>query len=184
MAGGGIFVYVSNADSKEILVLSLDSETGSLTQVQRVELGGPGPFNPLAVSPNKRFLYAAQLEAPYSVSCFAIDPLSGELTYLSSAPLLHSTPYIVTDRTGRWLLAASYQGSLVTVSPIGPQGFLQPAQQVIRTEPNAHSIQIDAANLHVLVPCLGGDVVTQWRFDAVTGKLAANSPNTVKVESS
>jgi 6-phosphogluconolactonase len=80
------------------------------------------------------------------------------------------------------LLAASYQGSLVSVSPIGREGFLQPPHQVVRTEPNAHSIQIDAANRHVLVPCLGGDVVMQWRFDAVTGKLTANSPDAVRVE--
>ena len=104
------------------------------------------------------------------------------MTYISSASLVQSTPYIVTDRTGRWLFAASYQGSLVSVSPIGPRGFLQPPHQVIRTEANAHSIQIDAANRHVLVPCLGGDVVTQWEFDAATGRLSANSPPAVKVE--
>ena len=136
----------------------------------------------LLLALTRRFLYGAQREAPYPVSCFAIDQLNGELTYLSSAPLLQSTPYIITDRTGRWLLAASYQGSLISVSPIGAQGFLQPPHQVIRTEPNAHSIQIDAANRNVLVPCLGGDVVTQWRFDAISGRLSANSPNAVRVE--
>ena len=182
VAGGNTFVYVSNADSKDILVFSLDMATGALDPVQQVELTTPGALNPLAVSPDRHYLYAAQREAPHLVSCFSIDQLSGELTYLSSASLVQSTPYIVTDRTGRWLFAASYQGSLVSVSPIGPQGFLQPPHQVIRTEANAHSIQIDAANRHVLVPCLGGDVVTQWEFDAVTGRLSANSPAAVKVE--
>jgi 6-phosphogluconolactonase len=181
-APGGTFVYVSNAESRDILVLSLDSATGSLAPIQRVALSAPGPLNPLAVSPDRRFLYAAQREAPYLVSGFAIDQMSGELTYLSSAPLRHSTPYIVTDRTGRWLFAASYQGSLISVSPIGPQGLVQPTHQVIRTEPNAHSIQIDAANRNVLVPCLGGDVVLRWRFDAVRGKLAVNSLLAVRVE--
>ncbi|HLF77620.1 MAG TPA: beta-propeller fold lactonase family protein [Dehalococcoidia bacterium] len=181
MPNGGTFVYVSNAASKDICVLALDLATGSLTEVQRVSVTGAGALNPLAVSPDRRFMYAAQRDAPYTVSCLAIDQLSGGLTYLSSANLLHSTPYIVTDRSGRWLLAASYQGSLVSVSPIGPHGLLQPPHQVIRTEPNAHSIQVDAANLHVLVPCLGGDVVMQWRFDDVTGKLAANTPPAVRV---
>lgn len=116
------------------------------------------------------------------VSCFAVDQLSGELTYLSSAPLLQSTPYIITDRTGRWLFAASYQGSLVSVSPIGSQGVLQPPHQVIRTDANAHSIQIDAANRHVFVPCLGGDVFLRWRFDDVTGKIDTSSAETTKVE--
>lgn len=178
----GTFVYVSNADSKEIRVLELAAATGALTPVQTVQLAAPGPLNPLAVSPDRRFLYAAQREAPYTVSCFAIDQLTGELAYLSSAPLPHSTPYIVADRSGRWLLAASYQGSMISVSPIGAHGFLQPPHQVVRTEPNAHSIQIDAANRNVFVPCLGGDVFMQWRFDAVTGMLGANPSATIRVE--
>ncbi|HEX5370855.1 MAG TPA: beta-propeller fold lactonase family protein [Dehalococcoidia bacterium] len=181
MATGGTFAYVSNADTRDILVLRLDLTNGSLDQVQRLELTSPGSLGPLAVSPDRRFLYAAQREAPYPVSCFTVDQLNGELTYMSRAPLPHSSPYIITDRSGRWLLAASYQGSVVSVSPISAQGFPQPPHQVIRSEPNAHSIQIDSANRHVLVPCLGGDVVMQWTFDAVTGRLAANSPAAVKV---
>ena len=183
MAPAGTFVYVSIAESREIAVMELDGASGALAPVQRVTLNGSGPLNPLAVSPDRRFLYGAQREAPYSVSCFAINQRSGELTYLSSAPLLHSTPYIITDGTGRWLFAASYQGSLVSVSPIGPTGFPLPPHQVMRTPPNAHSIQIDAANRHVFVPCLGGGVVLQWRFDDVTGRLSANYPESVRVES-
>jgi len=178
------YVYVSNADTKDIRVLRLDQTTGALTPVEQVQLTAPGPLNPLAVSPDRRFLYAAQREAPYTVSCLGIDQLSGELTYLGSASLPHSSPYIITDRTGRWLLSASYPGSLISVSAIGPQGFPQPPHQIVRTEPNAHSIQVDAANRNVFVPCLGGDVFMQWRFDDVTGRLTANPAATVRVEQS
>src|SRR3954452_7253696 len=101
---GGTFVYVSNADSKEISVFALDSATGDLSPVQTLGLSAHGPVGPLAVSPDRRFLHAAQRAEPHSVSSFAVDQLTGELTYLTNAPLLHSTPYIVTDRTGRWLL--------------------------------------------------------------------------------
>lgn len=176
------FVYVSNADTRDIHVLRLNLASGDLTPVQRLQLAAAGPLNPLAVSPNQRYLYAAQREAPYTVSCLAIDQLSGELEHLSSAPLPHSSPYIITDRTGRWLLAASYPGSMISVSPISPQGFPQPPHQVVRTEPNAHSIQVDAANHNVFVPCLGGDVFMQWRFDSVTGRLTPNPAATVRVE--
>jgi 6-phosphogluconolactonase len=182
MPGASTYVYVSNADTRDIRVLRLDPDTGSLAPVQSVTLETGGALNPLAVSPDRRFLYAAQRDDPYPVTCFAIDQLSGELTYLSTANLVASTPYIITDRTGRWLFAASYQGSLVSVSPIGPQGFLQPVHQVIRTDANAHSVQIDPANRHVLIPCLGGDVFTQWRFDEVTGRLSANAPPAVRVQ--
>jgi 6-phosphogluconolactonase len=181
MAPGGTFAYVSNAESKDIHVLRLDPANGDLEPIQRVTLSAPGPLNPLAVSPDRRFLYGAQREAPYSVSAFAIDQLSGELSFLGASSLMHSTPYIITDRSGRWLFAASYQGSLVSVSPIGRDGFPQPPHQVIRTDANAHSVQIDSANRNVFIPCLGGDVLTQWRFDEVTGKLSANEPPAVKV---
>jgi 6-phosphogluconolactonase len=180
---GGTFVYVSSADTREVLVFELDPVTGDLAALQQVGLDVPGQVMPLAVSPDRRFLYAAQRSEPYSVATLAIDGYSGKLTVLGHAPLLHSAPYITVDRSGRWLLAASYQGDLISVSPIGPQGFVQPPHQVIRTEPHPHSIQVDAANFHALVPCLGGDVVLQWRFNPIAGRLEANQPPLVRVSS-
>ena len=55
VAGGNTFVYVSNADSKDILVFSLDMATGALDPVQQVELTTPGALNPLAVSPDRHY---------------------------------------------------------------------------------------------------------------------------------
>jgi 6-phosphogluconolactonase len=171
---GGTFVYVSNADSKEIGVYQLDA-SGGLSEVQKLALSTPGGLGPLAVSPDRRYLYSAQREAPFTLSSFAINGLSGELTPLATTHLAGSSPYIITDRTGRWLLAASYQHSLVSVSPIGPTGVPQPPHQIVRTEQNAHSVQIDAANRNVFVPCLGGDIFLRWSFDAVTGTLDTTS---------
>ena len=180
---GSTFVYVSSADTREVLVFTLDDATGALTPLQQIALPGPGQVMPMAVSPDRRFLYAAQRSDPFSVAAMAIDGSTGRLSFLGQAPLMHSSPYIVVDRTGRWLLAASYQGDILSVSPIGPQGFPQPPHQVIRTESHPHSIQVDAANRHALVPCLGGDLVLQFDFDAVTGHLAANQPPAVRVSS-
>jgi 6-phosphogluconolactonase len=180
---GGFFVYVSNTKTEDICVFALDPGSGSLQAVQEVALAMPGEVMPLAVSPDRRFLYAAEWSEPYAVATLAIDGLTGQLSLLGLAPLLHSAPYICTDRTGRWLFAASYHGDLLSVSPIGPQGFVQPPHQVVRTEPNPHSIQIDQANEHVLVPSLGGDTVLQWRFNAITGHLSPNTPPSVKVKS-
>jgi 6-phosphogluconolactonase len=85
-------------------------------------------------------------------------------------------PYITTDRTGRWLLSASYFGSKVSVNPIGADGTVGAPKQVLPTPPNAHAILIDKSNRHVLVPSLGGDVVSQFEFDAATGTLTPNTP--------
>ena len=175
----GLFVYISNAESREIGIYGLDPASGDLTHVENVSVSGN--VFPLAVSPDRRFLYAALRTEPFSVVSFAIDASTGCLTELGSAPLPDSMAYISTDRTGRYLLAASYPGNKLSVSPIGAHGFMQPPQSVLRTELNAHCVITDASNRFVFCSTLGSDVVMQFRFDAATGALIANAPATVKV---
>ena len=81
--------------------------------------------------------------------------------------------WIGLDRSGRWLLSASYGESLVAVSPIGDDGVAGPARQTCGTAPNAHSIQTDPANRFAFAACLGGDVVSAFAFDAATGSARA-----------
>jgi len=175
----GAFVYISNAESREIGVYGLDSASGDLIHIESVPVSGN--VFPLAVSPDRRFLYAALRTEPFTVVSFAIDASTGRLTELGRAPLPDSMAYISTDRSGRYLLAASYPGSKLSVSPSGAHGFVQPPQSVLRTELNAHCVIADASNRFVFCSTLGSDVVMQFRFDAATGVLTANAPATVKV---
>jgi 6-phosphogluconolactonase len=172
-------VYVSHAERGDIHVLHLDEATGALTPTQRVEVGGT--VMPLALSPDRRVLYAARRSEPLAVASFAIDPKSGTLSQLGEAPLPHSMANIATDRSGRWLLSASYGGNLVAVSPIGADGVAQAATQVVPTGPNAHAIVSDASNRFVFATNLGGGVVLQMRFDAGTGQLTPNEPPSIAV---
>ena len=89
--------------------------------------------------------------------------------------------YIVTDRTGKFLLSASYPGHKITVNPIA-DGVVQAPKQIVPTPPNAHAILPDASNRYVLVPSLGGDTLLQFKFDAATGTLSANEPIGAKVK--
>lgn len=61
-------VYVSNAESKEIHVLAMDRDSGELELIERVPVPGtdrPSPTSmPLAVSHDRRFLYAALRSEP------------------------------------------------------------------------------------------------------------------------
>ncbi len=164
-------VYVACADSQEIVVLRLDTATGALAEVQRAAVGGM--VMPLAVSPDRRFLYASIRSEPLQVQSFGIDPLHGTLTLRGSHPLPASSCWISTDRGGRFLFSASYGGSQVAVSPIGADGVAGPAQQTLATAPNAHSIQADPSNTLAFAACLGGDVVLAYRFDARAGALEA-----------
>lgn len=166
--------YVACADSREILVLELDGNTGDLALIQKVPAGGV--VMPLAASHDRRRLFAALRSQPYSVASFAIDPLSGHLRSLGSGPLPDSTPYITLDRSGRYLLWASYSGHKIGVSAIGSGGLVEPAHQVIETEPNAHAIVPDPSGRYVFVPCLGSGMLMQWKFDATSGTLTPNAP--------
>jgi 6-phosphogluconolactonase len=169
-------VFVSCADSGELRVLRLDA-TGTLVPLQTLAIGGQ--VMPLALSPDRRFLYAARRSEPLAVLGFAIDPASGELAPLGEAPLPASMAYLATDRSGRWLFSASYGGNLVAVSPLAANGAPGACTQTLPTPPNAHAIVVDPSNRFVFSTSLGGGVVMQWRFDAARGTLAPNTPASI-----
>jgi len=187
MAETGTYAYVSHNKGREILVLRLDPASGALTPVQQVAVTGHAM--PMAVSPDRRFLFVALRSLPYSVASFAIDPLSGKLTHLANAPLPDSMSYISTDRTGRYLLATAISDdrskprkALISVSSIGPNGFVQPAHQIMRTGPKAHCILADPSNNYVLVALCDADEIMRLVFDAATGMYSPNTLTPVRTK--
>jgi 6-phosphogluconolactonase len=183
-ASAATFVYVGSSDSQDVTVLEL-RPSGDLTPVATTAVPGPtkpGGSLPMAVSPDKKLLYVGLRNEPYSLVTFAIDPKTGKLTLVGPGPLADSMAYIATDRTGKFLLSASYGGNKVAVNPIGPNGVVQQAVQTIATEPNAHCIITDSTNRYVLHTSLGGDLVYLDKFDAKTGKLTPNDPPSVSIK--
>src|SRR5882762_7462129 len=171
-------VYVSNAASKEIYVLAMNRESGELTVIDKVPVPGtdkPSPSSmPMAVTPDRRFLYAALRSDTFPVSTFALDRATGRLTHLGTTPLPDSMAYIVTDRTGRYLLSASYPGNKLTINPIDDKGLVvEKTTQIVPDRAKAHCILVDAANKHVYATSLGADTVMQWKFDSATGTLSS-----------
>lgn len=170
-------VYVSNADSREISVLRLDDD-GALTLIESRPVDGA--VMPLAMSPDRRYLYASLRSAPFAVAAFARDPASGRLTPLSTTPLPDNMAYLATDRSGRFLLSASYSGDKIAVNPIASDGTVGPPTVVESTPPHAHSILTDPSNRYLFAAALGGDVILQYCFDAETGRLTPNEPPRVE----
>jgi len=182
IAGGAeaaSFVYVSNAEDGDIGVYTLLPD-GTLRPGAKVEAGKP--VMPMSVSPDRRFLFAAVRSKPFTVITYAIDPKSGALSKRSGAALAESFPYIRVDKTGIFLLGASYGGNLVSVNAIAKDGTVSDPKQVIPTARNAHSIITDNTNRFVFVPHLGTDQIFQFRFDAKTGRLTANTPPVVQLK--
>jgi 6-phosphogluconolactonase len=179
-------VYVSNAGSKEIFVFALDRDSGDLTEIERVRVPGtdkPSPTSmPMAVGPDRRFLYAALRSEPFPVSSFAIQE-NGRLAHLGAAPLADSMAYIVTDRSGRFLLSASYPGAKLAINPIDASGRVsERATQVLGTGPKAHCVIIDAANRYVYCTNLGANTIMQLRFDAEAGTVSPNQPAAISTK--
>ncbi len=177
-------VYVSNAGSKEIFVFAMDRDSGDLTPIERVAVPGtgkPSPTSiPMAVTPDRRFLYAALRSEPFPASSFAIDRTSGRLTHLGGASLPDSMAYIVTDRTGRFLLSASYPGAKLAINPIDGSGRVgERPTQLLSTQPKAHCVVVDASNRYVYCTNLGGDIIMQMRFDAGYGTVSPNQPASI-----
>ena len=180
-AAAKTIVYVSNADSREISVLELDAQAGELKPVETVTVSGNAM--PMAVSPDKRHIYVSLRSQPFSVSSFSIDRQTGKLSLVTTAPLPDNMAYVATDRSGRFLLSASYGGDKIAINPIGAGGVVgaEPVQ-VVATRKNAHAILTDRANAHLFASNLGGDVLLQYKFDAATGRVAPNDPAFVETK--
>src|SRR5579872_912716 len=173
------FVYVSNAEDGNIGLYSLAAD-GTLKPGEKFEAGKS--VMPMSVSPDKKFLIACVHSKPYSAVTFAIDKKTGALKKTSSGPLAESFPYIRADKSGRFLLGASYGGNMVSVNGIGKDGQVSPPLQTIPTARHAHSIVTDNTNQWVFVPHLGTDQIFQFKLDKKTGKLSANTPSTVQMK--
>lgn len=161
-------VLVSCADSGEVRRFALDASSGGLTPCQVLAAGGQ--LMPMALSPDRRRLYVARRSAPLAALTLDIGA-DGALRVRGEAALPASMAYVACDRSGRWLLSASYGEHRVAVSPLGGDGLAAPAHQVLPVGRNAHCIIVDPSNRHAYVACLGDDVLVRLDFDADAGRL-------------
>ena len=177
------FMYVAVQEDDKILVFSVDSQTGKLTPRADVAVAG-GPFT-LAISPDRKYLYAGCREIPQLFS-YQIDQANGSLTQNGSVSLEANPTYIATDRKGKFVLSAYYQGAHVGVHPIGNDGSVggEPIEW-LETATGAHAMQTDPTNSYAFVPHIAGNgpnAIYQFRFDENTGHITPNAPAVVEIE--
>jgi 6-phosphogluconolactonase len=183
MASTGVnkatYVYVSNADDGNVGMYTMRPD-GSLEAGERFKAANL--VMPMSVSADQRFLVAAVRSKPYSAHTFSIDRSTGALKQIGTGPIAEAFPYITHDRTGRFLLGASYGANLVSVNPIGADGVVGTPIQTVPTARNAHAIITDRTNRYVFVPHLGTDQIFQFLFDEKSGRLSANTPPVLQLK--
>jgi 6-phosphogluconolactonase len=167
-------LYLSESGDNRIAVYSMDETSGELTRTGAVDL--PGAPGPLAISPDRRHLYAA-VRSDKQLATLTIDPATGSLKDPVLNPAGINAAYVHVDKTGNWLLAASYSEGVVTSSRITNGVITGAPVTTLETGKKAHSIQTDPANRFAFVPHVGElNKVEQLRFDATSGALVPNNP--------
>lgn len=173
-------VYVSCSEQREIARYRMSAETGELTKLGTTPVPGtdiPSPHSmPLAITPDRRFLYAALRTEPYPIVSFSIDLASGDLRQIGTANLPDNVCYIITDKTGRHILSASHSGSRIISTPINDKGVAGVADQIVEGVSHAHSIVISSDNRFAYAAALGSNDIRQYRLDAATGHVTPNDP--------
>lgn len=171
-------LYVACATGKQILVYEIDTETGGLTEVQRLEL--PGKVGPLAITDDRKTLYAA-INNPPRIVPMQRDTDTGELSMLTPTAVPSFPTYLDIDATGQFAITASYGAGLVHTFKINPDRTLDatPIQET-RTAKTAHASLIDPSNRFVYVPHTKPNAIYQFRFSADTGKIAPIPPIVIK----
>ena len=182
-----------------IYIYHLDPSSGELTYAATVT--GAGTLNPsfLTLGPDKSCLYAVNEitggNAPYgkglhgTVSAFAIDSVTGQLSYLNQQSTHGLAPcYTSIEPQGRYCLVANYETGTVCVLPIQKDGRLGEATATVQfsgSGPNPE--RQEGAHAHMVVPSpnggfilavdLGTDRLMAFRLDLERGTLSpADSP--------
>ena len=119
------------------------------------------------------------------VSAYAIDGKTGDLHLLNTVPSGGtSTCYLSVDKTGKYLLTASYGSGSISVVRVREDGGLGEETAFVQhighsgkqTQAHPSAIDVSPDNRFAIVPDLGLDKVLIYHFDPNTGALSPPDP--------
>jgi 6-phosphogluconolactonase len=176
---GPPLVYVGSSNG-QISLYTLDLTLGKLGFVKSVVAGNYPSF--MAFDPSRAHLYAVN-EPDAMVASFAVDPVTGDLTFLNRVASGGATPAFVTvDHSGKYAMVANYGAGTTRIFPIAPDGSLGAPTDDKSPGMMTHMILPDPSNQFVFVMNLGSDLISQFLFDATHGTLTPNSVPTVSTK--
>lgn len=185
-----IGTYTSGT-SDGIYVYKFNTETGENSFVSSVKTSNPSY---LTVSPNKKFVYAVNEDAPGNVTAFVFNTPNNTLLQMNQQPSQGKHPcYITIDKTGKWVIVGNYSSGTLAVYPVNKDGSLgKPTDSVLHEGSSVNSERQESAHVHatvlnndnktLYVPDLGLDEVKIYNLDNKTGKLKEFTPPFIATE--
>lgn len=185
----------TNGFSQGIYVYDFNSSNGNTIILDSIKTSNPS-F--LAVSPNKKFVYAVNEDADSlnnggRVSAFKFNKKKGTLQFINSVPSGGNHPcFIRFDKTGKWAIAANYSGGSFSILGVNKNGSVSPANTIIQHKGSSlnkkrqvaahvHATQLSNDNKYLLVADLGMDKLFVYDFDEVHGTVTENKGGSTSV---
>ena len=161
--------------------------TPSLTIHQKLKLGFEAA--PMVYHPDLKLIYVASLRDMTGAGnkCAVLSTCSsGKLSLKKTVPFQHGSAYLSLDRSGKYLLSASYFDGDVEVFQLDEDGI--PSKRVHHTHEGrdkAHAVLTSPDNKFAYVPYVKNqNALFQYKFDEKTGDLIAQDPQMTKLPNS
>lgn len=183
----GSFVYVCDLGADKVWTLQLDPTTGMLTLCNppgAAVLPGAGPRH-LAIHPNGRYIYVNNEMDP-SLARFARDPVSGQLSYLDTTPILPvdvetkgvSTAEIFFHPTGRALYISNRGYDSITAFAVSESGDVRWLQNRLIPVRSARTFAISPDGRWMIAAGESGGEVVSLQIDATSMELSVTPHRT------
>lgn len=174
-----IGTYSTPEKNPGIQVYSFNAETGAFSN--KAEATGIKNPSYLAITKDRKHVYAVSEENQGSVSAYSFDSASGQLTYINTAPSGNNGPcYVSIDDHNKFVFVGNYGGGSVAAIPINTDGSLNANIQNIQHEgksikpnqemPHVHAAVLSSDNRFLFVPDLGTDKINVYNVDVTKEK--------------
>lgn len=173
------YVFVASgtwgdAEQGHVTTYALDRSAGSLTQIDRKQVGGLASF--LARHPTLPLIYVAD-EDLGGVHTVAIDPAKGTLSPGAHRESTGKPVYLSVDAAGTVLVGANYGEGTTVIFPLDDRGTVGALAHTYATGPKSHAAPFRPGSAHLYVPSLDDDAISQFELEG--GVLEPLSPASV-----
>lgn len=174
-------IYGSSSDS--LAVVEWNKETSTLTELQNDKTGIVSGC--IGYSAKHSMLYLATGKYPEDGSpngrLYKIGK-NGKVSLRSKFYFPHGYSYFETDRSGKFLIGASYSSGHIDVFRLDDEGVPHLCDTAFEGKNTAHAVLLSPDNKSLYIPFVKeNNSLHQYSFDARNGKLSAKNPAQAEV---